>query len=613
MARVRLQGNEDLTELRLKGQIDWNTLSKEIVQNINNVKENREGRINAISEATKKLADQAENNPIGRNTNLNDFSYDLTDIIKKSSYQDYTLLKSGEISSNDYLKTISGRADQIKNVYDTIDGWNTNMEEVLKRNEEGLSSEFELDFLEKITGIADFNKLKPMIVPSTGRLAFASQDGDITHILDDRQMKLAAQFRANKVDLNASLAPKIEQSGMYANQFLGTGGSVVEFLSQTGDDQTPEGIERRKQMNAYLDSIADEVLANPYTTASILTDIEGGYNVSLDGIPKGANRDKTLLTTIDPNGRVNIDFESPEGKKQEDKAREIIKNRLAVMMDEKRRIAKTPPKPTKAEIDDADKEESDQNVVSNVAKLYYGDEAEVTEAEEFLTSLNPIIQSIDRTPDGVRVSFFDGRPAQDIPFTVGGEVRSQGSWVTGSANFFIPDKQKISDVNSVLGRSSIDLDRELSNVTVSRKTSLPENPIDTFDNYIGNLDESKLREIFRKEEGNAAIALNEILEGTGLTAVRGGRFLGIGKGGEIKIKDIEGKTIATFDSDPNKELLSDSRVNSNIKELKEKLKLLTPEEVKISFVKQRGIKPTDEGTTSPTQTSNNLIPPSLNQ
>lgn len=342
MARVRLQGNEDLTELRLKGQIDWNTLSKEIVQNINNVKENREGRINAISEATKKLADQAENNPIGRNTNLNDFSYDLTDIIKKSSYQDYTLLKSGEISSNDYLKTISGRADQIKNVYDTIDGWNTNMEEVLKRNEEGLSSEFELDFLEKITGIADFNKLKPMIVPSTGRLAFASQDGDITHILDDRQMKLAAQFRANKVDLNASLAPKIEQSGMYANQFLGTGGSVVEFLSQTGDDQTPEGIERRKQMNAYLDSIADEVLANPYTTASILTDIEGGYNVSLDGIPKGANRDKTLLTTIDPNGRVNIDFESPEGKKQEDKAREIIKNRLAVMMDEKRRITAGP-------------------------------------------------------------------------------------------------------------------------------------------------------------------------------------------------------------------------------------------------------------------------------
>jgi len=124
------------------------------------------------------------------------------------------------------------------------------------------------------------------------------------------------------------------------------------------------------------------------------------------------------------------------------------------------------PKESKAEIDKGTKEDKDKNVVSNVGKLYYGNNEQVKEAEDYLRSINPNIQSIDRNAESVIITFNDGSASETLTFesTPGDSTTllDQGAWVTSSANFFLDDKSKITNVNEVLGKSGVDLTKDFN-------------------------------------------------------------------------------------------------------------------------------------------------------
>lgn len=338
MAKVRLQGNKNLINERLNAQVDWNTVGSQISSNFEEAAAFRKNKIKEIEDATKELGKTVEDKPIGTNKYLNDFIFETSNVSSSYAYQLNQMWKRGEISANEYKKKIHGLGSRIGGTFDAIKDVNKNQQEIIKRSQEGKSSAFEMALAEKLLPFSNFNKLTPTISPKNGNLVFATDDGKNVHIMDDRQFAAGMQFRSDKLNLNGLLSPRIEESGIYINQYLDSGRSIVEFMSQTGDDITPEGKERKKKVDQYLDSIADEILSNPYNTASILMDSIGGYDIALDQIPDGVDKEKFILTSIDDNGVVQIDTETPEGKKQLKAARDEIKNRLAVMMDEKRGI-----------------------------------------------------------------------------------------------------------------------------------------------------------------------------------------------------------------------------------------------------------------------------------
>ena len=119
------------------------------------------------------------------------------------------------------------------------------------------------------------------------------------------------------------------------------------------------------------------------------------------------------------------------------------------------------PRPkTKDERDEGKLADKQDNVFNNVAKLYYGNDAEVDEAIKFLRSTNPDITDIDRNGTDVIVRYENGD--QEV-LTFGDQNQKQ--WVEGSANFFLKGEDKITDINKVSSRSKVDMNRTLNKVS----------------------------------------------------------------------------------------------------------------------------------------------------
>jgi hypothetical protein len=599
MAKVRLQGNKNLINERLNAQVDWNTVGGQISANFEEAAAFRRNRIKEIEDATKELGKTVEDKPIGTNKYLNDFIFETSNVTASYAYQLNQMWKRGDISANEYKKKIHGLGSRVGGTFDAIKGVNENQQEIIKRSQEGKSSAFEMALAEKLLPFSNFNKLTPTISPKNGNLVFVTDDGQNVHIMDDRQFAAGMQFRSDKVNLNGLLAPRIEEAGIYINQYLGSDRSLVEFMSQTGDDSIPEGKERKKKVDQYLDSIADEILSNPYNTASILMDSIGGYDIALDQIPDGVDKEKFILTSIDDNGVVQIDTDTPEGKKQLKAARDEIKNRLAVMMDEKRRVVRTAPSPTSAEIKARGTREAEANRVKNWRDLAIGDiDTKEAAANSILGSeyaKKEGLLKMNLSEGGSSVTLEYTNPAKNREIDLSGDLSFGDYMRVGSEVTGVEDPDKAISMSGI-NPNQFSFNRDFGTGITVERAGQEEDPTTTYNRYIRDLDEEELSRTFKMTEKDATVKLNDILKGTGFTAERVG-YIGKQSGGEIKIKNTKGETIATFDSGSN---MSMDDINSNITELKNKLIGLTPSESKIEFVDSNNI-------TSPNQNQKRTV------
>jgi hypothetical protein len=108
----------------------------------------------------------------------------------------------------------------------------------------------------------------------------------------------------------------------------------------------------------------------------------------------------------------------------------------------------------------------EKSVVGNFAKLWYGNDTEVKEAEDFLRSLNPDILEIDRDGDSVVVEFADGSK-EIMSFTDDAGVQvDQASFIKGNVNKILSSKNKIVDVDATLAKSKFDNTREFNSTSV---------------------------------------------------------------------------------------------------------------------------------------------------
>lgn len=571
--------------------IDWNAVGQSVVKELDEAKKFREQEKAKIEELTLKAGDIISKPELGDFEPANQFALTHANNASEMALIANRLLKQGSISPTEYKKRMQNLIDGTSQIFDVSKKYQETYNDYLERAKNGESQELEVYMREQLGKFANLKDVNTFVNPNSYAVsAGLLEDFDGVMGLADRpsahltiaQLGAINEQKYDKLDLSKELMPEVNSLGEYVNQIIGTDKSVTEV-----SDPKLKG-KLDKMFEKIESSVVDSILTNPYNQSSILTntlvrnpDTNNRYKIAQE-IPEGEDREDYLLLKIDGSGRPVFEFT----EKQNEQAAEMVKTKFRSMIDEKRKIVRTAPSPTSAEIKARDTGEKNESVVSNVAKLYYGNEAEVTEAEDSLSGLNPNISSVQRTPEGVRISYFDGRPAQDIPFTVGDEQRSQGSWVIGATNFFLPDNQKIPNVNDILSRSGIDLNRDLSDVTVMREASLPEAPEDIFNAYVDNLDDD-LSDIFFLTETDAALKINELIQGTGLTAEHTGTKKVWKGGGEIVIRNRKGEEVARFDSgSPDK-----FELDRDVSKLKNILTSLTPPDRKASFVKLRDIKP----------------------
>jgi hypothetical protein len=125
-------------------------------------------------------------------------------------------------------------------------------------------------------------------------------------------------------------------------------------------------------------------------------------------------------------------------------------------------------------------------VVGNIAKLWYGDDAEVKTAEDYLKSTNPEIAAITRTGEGVVIEYTakSGLPVQEIPFKQNGQTVSQEQFVEGNANYFFSSDNKIKNIPDLLSKNKLDSNRKFndrSKAFTFNESETKESESDAFD------------------------------------------------------------------------------------------------------------------------------------
>jgi hypothetical protein len=231
-------------------------------------------------------------------------------------------------------------------------------------------------------------------------------------------------------------------------------------LGPNGEKAVDSFLSMEKDMiNGYLESNSLNALSVLTNTIVVNPDTKQPFELTFDEAEAKADSNKILIRD-DGSGRIEPVLSEPQKKLAFESVQTNFRNKI----DREKTISTyNEPKESAAEVAKGTKEDKDKNVVSNVAQLYYGDDAQVKEAEDFLRSINPNIESIDRTGENVIITFNDGRAAETLSWTgKDGTPLDQSSWVTASANFFLDDKSKIGNINEVLGKSGIDLTKDFN-------------------------------------------------------------------------------------------------------------------------------------------------------
>ena len=263
---------------------------------------------------------------------------------------------------------------------------------------------------------------------------------------------LATELGVDATDIKAySLYQEAQNNwadGQISDDSFSGASVLMDFV-----DFTPDGKEYSTTFNPK------EVFEADSTTDS-------GYKEDKDGNPIRQAGKENIILLETKNGRTVSNL----SETQNNVAKRALKSQTGIQVDyeelETTEFMKKDIKPSELEDKNAKLNSKQDNVYSNVAKLYYGSDAEVDEAIKFLRSTNPDITDIDRNGEDVIVRYANGK-TETIPFNgAGGEQLGQKSWVDGSANFFLGSDDKIADINKVSDRSKVDLTRDLNKISL---------------------------------------------------------------------------------------------------------------------------------------------------
>lgn len=511
--------------------VNW----QEVGENLSNVLleagAERQAKRDAFDEATKEYQDVLNNAPSGDFKTANAFALNhAADAARMRLIQD-RLLKNGVMKDRDYTVARQNLTDGTKQLFGLAEEYQAEYTDKMARLKDGKSQELESWLMAQIEGLSNLKNAQSYINSEDGSVSIGKLvDGPSgTRVLSKNpndfmtvnQLRNRYKEKYDKFDVSGTMTMEAERLGTYIDSVRNAGGpayagTITKLLDPTmrgklgpnGEKAVDSFLSMEKDMiNGYLE-------ANPLNGLSVLTntiainpDTGQPFEPTFDEAEAKSDPNKVLIRD-DGSGRI----EPLLNDKQKKLVFESVQTNFRNKIDREKTISTyNEPKESKAEIDKGDKEVKDKNVVSNVGKLYYGTDEEVQEAEDYLRSINPNIESIDRTGESVIITFNDGRASETITFesTPGDPTTrlDQGAWITSSANFFLDDKSKITNVNEVLGKSGVDLTKDFNETSTGFSAGTIETEESTQDAFRRILDEDidETRHEFVTKDANGKI------------------------------------------------------------------------------------------------------------
>ena len=504
-------------ERKAEDNINW----AEVGSNVNNMlKEElrvREEKKAAIDEASREYQRVLNNVPQGENEDLNGFALDFSNDLQKQMLMQETLLKSGQLSPKQYTMMRQNLTDGTDQGFSLLQDYNTEYGKKMEMMNSELPygeqlSEIDLQIMANVEGFSNFNQSKLVINPETGLVSMGKMidDGKGGKMLDpNRNNLVSVQNLKNRIKTSIT---KFDVVGAAKDWTATLGEDVTTTIKNMGTTYTSGTLQKVKDIRlreggfagmdaAKLAELATEMGVKPSDLQALsLWDEsrntwaqgqlgDGGYNgasILMDfnkATPDGNQYTTTFdeAETLDANGKRKqnvILLKSENGRtvtEMTDEQNAVAARTLAAQAEmqidventESAQQMKREARPkTTLEDSNSKKGTEEKSVVGNFGKLWYGNDTEVKEAEDFLRGINPDIVSFDRDGDSVVVEFADGSSETMSFYDDAGVQVDQASFIKGNVNKVLNSQQKIVDVDATLAKSKFDNTKEFNSKSV---------------------------------------------------------------------------------------------------------------------------------------------------
>jgi hypothetical protein len=496
-----------------QAQLNWAEVGQNLSNVFNEEAASRDAKVAEINEQTRQFLKQAEEIPQGESTSIREWGLQYSGQLTEAVRLQQDLLKSGDINQTQFLTARQNLQDGTDQAFTLMqeyqDVYAKKMERMKSDNPDMSSQQLEVWLMENAEGFANFNKSQLMPDPRTGKVTVGikvknpetglmelSTDPNDRRSMTALRGQLMGEF--NEYNIEQKTADWVEGNGKWSQIIREVGsrtgsGTITTILNPMEKLMKVDNSGKRivdldkaralgvpeadlEAMNLYLQAEDDWITgqaANALTVSSVLTENAGvasngkEFTFTYSAKDAKANPEKILL---DPQSNQPVFDKSinPNSVEQEETFRQYMRNSIRnkhnVTTDVKTvNDWNRPNQPTNAQIGNNNKKKEDEDYVQNVAKLYYGTDDEVLEAENFLRTYNPTIDTIDRRGDDLLITYNDGRNPETIKWKGDdGSLLAQDSWVIGAANAFRPAGKTIGNINDIVTGAGIDNKRQFN-------------------------------------------------------------------------------------------------------------------------------------------------------
>jgi hypothetical protein len=295
-------------------QIDWGAIGTQVSDGITKITEDRKERREDILTKSTDYAKMLIDMPMGSNTAFNEYLAQFTTQASKAALADLNLLKSGEITEQEYYNRRANLLSGTELMIAGANNFNNNYDLIQERIDNGTASAVEIKYRQKMAELLEFGNRTPFINPdtrevNTARLAPSGiMETTVEDIASASDMFRISNFQLNKFDMNSAIeditknigiqdvtiTPEMVKKAQSEGRAIGAVGTKVKgaFNSALMSEKETE-LAKKDYVSSYL--------KDDSAVISILADYVPGYDVTLDPFEVD---DKTVL--IGRNGAYEI-------------------------------------------------------------------------------------------------------------------------------------------------------------------------------------------------------------------------------------------------------------------------------------------------------------------
>ena len=192
-------------------QIDWGAIGTQVSDGITKITEDRKERREYILTKSTDYAKMLIDMPMGSNTAFNEYLAQFTTQASKAALADLNLLKSGEITEQEYYNRRANLLSGTELMIAGANNFNNNYDLIQERIDNGTASAVEIKYRQKMAELLEFGNRTPFINPdtrevNTARLAPSGiMETTVEDIASASDMFRISNFQLNKFDMNSAI------------------------------------------------------------------------------------------------------------------------------------------------------------------------------------------------------------------------------------------------------------------------------------------------------------------------------------------------------------------------------------------------------------------------